>query len=85
MFNKTKAKWKRKINKLKNKVKMNLYKKHWANKVKVDPNLILFESMLGRNYSCNPKAIYEEMLYASKDGYLTISSYKNKEFQLQEQ
>jgi PAS domain-containing protein len=24
---------------------------------------------------------YEEMLYASKDGYLTISSYKNKEYQ----
>ena len=72
MFNKTKAKWKRKINKLKNKVKMNLYKKHWANKVKVDPNLILFESMLGRNYSCNPKAIYEEMLRQGLDQKYTI-------------
>ena len=24
---------------------------------------------------------YEEMLYASKDGYLTLSTYKNKEYQ----
>lgn len=29
----------------------------------------------------NANRFYEEMLYASKDGYLTVSCYKNKEFQ----
>lgn len=33
---------------------------------KVNPNLIIFESYMGRSYDCSPKAIYEEML---KDTY----------------
>ncbi len=36
-------------------------------KQKVDPNIIVFESMLGRNYSCNPKAIYEKMVEEGLD------------------
>ncbi len=34
---------------------------------KIDEKVILFESMLGRGYSCNPKAIYEEMLAQGLD------------------
>lgn len=67
MFNKQKAKIKKNVNKLKNKVKMFLYKRFWANKLKVEDDIIIFESMLGRNYSCNPKAIYEEMLRQGLD------------------
>lgn len=29
---------------------------------KVDENLVVFEAYLGKNYTCSPKAIYEEML-----------------------
>ena len=67
MFNKQKAKLKKNVNKLKNKMKMFLYNRFWANKLKVEDDIIIFESMLGRNYSCNPKAIYEEMLRQGLD------------------
>lgn len=67
MFNKQKAKFKKKVNKIKNKAKMFKYHKMWANKLKVEDDIIVFESMLGRNYSCNPKAIYEEMVRQGLD------------------
>lgn len=49
----------------------NKYKKILANTV-VCENLILFESFMGRSYSCSPKAIYE-YLYNDK-------KYKNYKF-----
>lgn len=64
---KQKVKFKKKVNKFKNKVKMYVYNRYWANKLKVEDDIIVFESMLGRNYSCNPKAIYEEMLRQGLD------------------
>ena len=33
----------------------------------VNKNIILFESNLGRNYTGNPKAIYEEMVHQGLD------------------
>ena len=30
--------------------------------LKVDPNLIVFECYMGRKYTCNPKALYLELL-----------------------
>lgn len=41
-------------------------------KNKVNNNMVIFESYMGRNYSCSPKAIYEEMLKNEK--------FKNFEF-----
>lgn len=66
MFNKQKVKLKKKINKFKNKCKMSIYRKKWT-KLNVEDDIIVFESMLGRNYSCNPKAIYEEMVARGLD------------------
>ncbi|MCR4842736.1 MAG: CDP-glycerol glycerophosphotransferase family protein [Eubacterium sp.] len=45
---------------------ISLYKK-WAKNKKADRKIVLFESMLGRNYSCNPKAVYEEMMERGLD------------------
>lgn len=51
---------------LHNKFQISWYQKHQVN-CKVDKNIILFESMLGRNYSCSPKAIYEKMVEMGLD------------------
>lgn len=44
----------------------------------IDPNLIVFEAFQGKNYSCSPKAMFEEMLnnpaYA---GYRFVWSFTN--------
>ncbi|MEG0830373.1 MAG: CDP-glycerol glycerophosphotransferase family protein [Anaerovoracaceae bacterium] len=37
-----------------------------AEKIPVDPKLVVFESYMGRQYACTPKAVYEEMI---KDPY----------------
>lgn len=34
--------------------------------VRVDEKMVIFDSFLGKGYSCNPRAIYEEMLNDSK-------------------
>lgn len=33
-----------------------------ASQIPVEPDLILFESYMGRQYACSPKAIYQEMI-----------------------
>lgn len=66
MFNNRKVKLKKKINRMKNKCKMTIYNKGWT-KLQPENDIIIFESMLGRNYSCNPKAIYEEMVNQGLD------------------
>lgn len=78
MLRKQKAKLKKLINKFKNKAKMFLYKKCWANKLKIEKDIIIFESMLGRNYSGNPKAIYEEMVRQGLDQKYRIYWVVNK-------
>lgn len=67
MFKKLKSKYVKWLNKVKNKAKMYLYNKVWLKRTKVENNVIIFESMLGRNYSGNPKAIYEEMVRQGLD------------------
>lgn len=66
MFKKTKTKIKKKINGTKNRLKTKIYKNYYMKKP-VEPDIILFESMLGRNYSGNPKGIYEEMVEQGLD------------------
>lgn len=45
---------------------------------KVDDYLIIFESYMGRSYSCSPKAIYEEMLTNEKfKNFKFIWAFKN--------
>jgi CDP-glycerol glycerophosphotransferase len=34
--------------------------------ISVNPKLFVFESYMGRSYSCNPKALYQEMLHDPK-------------------
>ena len=34
--------------------------------IKVDEKMVIFDSFLGKGYSCNPRAIYEEMINQSK-------------------
>lgn len=67
MFNKIRVKWNKSINQKKNKIKLFIYNRYYVPKLEVDKNLILFESMLGRNYSGNPKGIYEELLNRGLD------------------
>ena len=41
-----------------------------ASKIPVDEKMVLFETFMGRQYGCNPKAIYEYMISDSRfDGY----------------
>ena len=37
------------------------YKKYWK-ACEVDPQMVVFESFLGRQYACSPKALYEAMV-----------------------
>lgn len=53
---------------LKNKFRYSIYKR----KYKIDDKTILFEAFGGRNYTCSPKAIYEQIL--------TMPEFKNFKF-----
>lgn len=63
---------------------MRMYKYYIIKYKKTKQNLILFESNLGRNYSGNPRAIYEEMLRRDLDKkYKIYWIYdKNTEFEV---
>lgn len=52
---------------IKKKIKMRMYKHYIVKHKKTRQDLILFESNLGRNYSGNPRAIYEELLNRGLD------------------
>ena len=45
-----------------NAYKARRYTKEYAHKHRTDPKLILFVSYWGKQYSCNPRALYEELL-----------------------
>ena len=52
--------------------------KRMAKKVKVDNKLILFETFMGRQYGCNPRAIYEYMITDNRfDDYRFIWVFKD--------
>lgn len=52
---------------LKKKIKFFMYKHYVMKHKKTQENLILFESNLGRNYTGNPRAVYEELLKRELD------------------
>ena len=46
--------------------------------LKVDPNLIVFECYMGRKYTCNPKALYLELLNNKKySNYKFVWAFKH--------
>ena len=48
------------IKKYVNKIKKFGYR-YFTKLIRVESNMVIFDSFLGKSYSCNPKAIYEEM------------------------
>lgn len=57
---------------LKRKIKLFLYQLYRIAVRRTIPGLLIFESNLGRNYSGNPRAIYEEMLRRGWDKEMQI-------------
>ena len=57
---------------LKRRIKIFLYQLYRIAVRRTTPGLLIFESNLGRNYSGNPRAIYEEMLRRGWDKELQI-------------
>ncbi len=41
--------------------KIRRYKRKYKDKYPVDPQMVVFESFLGRQYSCSPRALYEKL------------------------
>ena len=59
-------------------------RKHYLNKYYnkniILDNMVIFESYMGRQYSCSPKALYEEMLKDEKyKDYIKVWAFKNPE------
>lgn len=51
-----------------------------ARSVPIEPKTIMFESYMGRSYSCSPRALYEEMLGDSRfDDYTFIWAFRDCE------
>lgn len=63
---KTLHKWKKKIKKVGKKIVMLLYRIE-TGIIPINKRVIVFESNMGRNYTGNPKAIYEEMVAQGLD------------------
>ncbi len=60
--------------------KRNLDFSKYEKKFKVDEKVILFEAYKGEKYTCNPKAIYEEIIKDSRfDDYILIWLFKEPE------
>lgn len=51
-----------------------------AQKISVEEKLIVFESYMGRQYACSPRAIYEEMIQDTRfDDYKFVWVFQNPE------
>lgn len=61
------GKIKKKLAGYKRKFRMYAYKKWLVKNKSIDAKSVVFESGLGRNYSANPRAIYEEMMSRGLD------------------
>ena len=49
-----------------------------AKKTTINPKLIMFEVFMGRQYACNPKAIYEYMISDSRfDDYRLVWAFRD--------
>ena len=56
------------------------YLNKYYNKNIILDNMVLFEAYMGRQYSCSPKALYEEMLEDEKyNDFIKVWSFKNPE------
>ena len=54
--------------------------KRIAKTTPIDPKLIMFEVFMGRQYSCNPKAIYEYITRDSRfDDYRLVWAFRDVE------
>lgn len=54
------------------------FKSRFYDKYEVQDNIIMFESFMGRQYSCSPKALYEAMMEDSRyDGFIKVWAFKN--------
>lgn len=54
--------------------------KRIAKTIQIDPKLIMFEVFMGRQYSCNPKAIYEYITRDSRfDDYRLVWAFRDVE------
>ena len=61
-------------------LKYEMYYKKCARKNNVDEKLVVFDSFMGRKYSCSPRAIYEEMLKQDRfNDFKFVWAFKNIE------
>lgn len=61
-------------------IKKNNYSKNFYNKEKIDDKLVIFESYMGRQYSCSPKSLYKAMVEDDKyKDFIKVWSFKNPE------
>lgn len=61
-------------------IKKSIIYKKYCKKNNVDDKTIIFESFMGRSYSDNPRALYEEMITSKKfDNYKFIWCFKHPE------
>ena len=61
-------------------LKYEMYYKKCARKNNVDEKLVVFDSFMGRKYSCSPRAIYEEMLKQNRfNDFKFVWAFKNIE------
>ena len=61
-------------------IKKSIIYKKYCRKNNVDDKTIIFESFMGRSYSDNPRALYEEMINNKKfDDYKFIWCFKHPE------
>ena len=61
-------------------VKKRKYLKNFYNKEDINDKLIIFESYMGRQYSCSPKSIYQAMMQDEKyKDFIKVWAFKNPE------
>lgn len=59
-------------------IKKKKYLNNYYNKEPIDSNLIIFESYMGRQYSCNPKALYKAMIESEEyKNFTKVWAFKN--------
>lgn len=63
-----------------NRLKGIYYNKAYASKYRTDSGLVMFESFSGKQYSCNPRALYQELMTnPDYEDYRAVWSFKEPE------
>ncbi len=61
-------------------IKEKNYLNEFYNKEEINDKLVVFESYMGRQYSCSPKSLYKAMLEDDKyKGFIKVWAFKNPE------